>query len=213
MSAVTAYCTIGWTLLRPGTCANRPGARPNLHARSDMPKRTCSIDGCDRPGIARQMCGMHWQRWRKTNEPTRPSIGERFWAKVDKTGTCWLWTGSKDRHGYGHIGIGGRITVLAHRFSYEEIVGPIPDGLVLDHLCRNPPCVNPAHLEAVTQALNVQRARPFATTCPNGHEYTAENTRIDCHGYRRCRICDRRRYMKEAARMKSVRAARRMAKI
>ena len=77
---------------------------------------------------------------------------ERFWAKVDKTDDCWLWTANRTNAGYGHFWLDRRM-VLAHRFAYELLIGPIPDGLTLDHLCRVRACVNPAHLEAVTNRV------------------------------------------------------------
>lgn len=126
---------------------------------------------------------------------------ERFWSKVTKTDTCWLWTAYL-RRGYGKIKISNR-TVLAHRFAYEMLVGPIPDGLQLDHLCRVRNCVNPAHLEPVTSRENTLRgATPAAlnaakTHCKNGHEYTPENTylikptKTQPNGARACRTCRR----------------------
>ena len=84
---------------------------------------------------------------------------ERFWAKVKKTDGCWLWTGWKNDRGYGNFEVDSTRTVKAHRFAYEVLVGPIPDGLTLDHLCRNPSCVNPEHLEPVTLRENIMRAK------------------------------------------------------
>jgi hypothetical protein len=78
---------------------------------------------------------------------------------------------------------------LAHRVSYELFKGPIPDGLQIDHLCRTTACVNPAHLEAVTQLENARRASAEITHCKNGHEYTLETTYRDRHGWRSCRVC------------------------
>lgn len=90
---------------------------------------------------------------------------ERFWAKVDKDGSggCWLWTGASTR-GYGTFGVGYRAEhthrkVYAHRWVYEHEIGPIPEGFQVDHLCFVRLCVNPAHLEAVTQQENLRRAR------------------------------------------------------
>jgi hypothetical protein len=136
---------------------------------------------------------------------------ERFWAKVDKSGDCWIWIGAKTRGGYGsfHGSDGER---LAHRWAYRALVGPIPEGLHIDHLCRVRACVNPAHLEAVTQQENNARAdiRPFLTAareaaqqenarrremalarshCAHGHEWTAANTRWSKKGTRVCRAC------------------------
>ncbi len=88
---------------------------------------------------------------------------ERFWAKVDKTGDCWEWLGTKTCAGYGIVTFvrdGRKTTSTAHRWAYEALVGPIPDGLTLDHVvCANTSCVNPAHLEPVTRAENTRRQR------------------------------------------------------
>ena len=125
--------------------------------------------------------------------PTR-SLEERFWAKVDKTQDgCWVWTAHIDPRGYGRFG--GK---LAHRVAYALAHGSAPREL--DHTCRIRSCVNPAHLDPVTHAENVQRgdagrvnaARERSKThCKRGHEFTAENTRIDRRGHRSCRACSR----------------------
>ena len=80
----------------------------------------------------------------------------RFWSKVAKSEGCWNWTSTTNGRGYGTFRV-GRVKVYAHRFAYETTVGPIKEGLVVDHLCRNPRCVNPAHLEPVTHLENVRR--------------------------------------------------------
>jgi predicted DNA-binding transcriptional regulator AlpA len=87
---------------------------------------------------------------------TRRTVEERFWEKVEPTGFCWEWTAFKDRKGYGRFRVDDR-TMQAHRVAYELLVGPIPEGLHLDHLCRNTSCVNPDHLEPVDLAENVRR--------------------------------------------------------
>lgn len=110
--------------------------------------------------------------------------------EVDVESGCWNWTAAKGVGGYGRFRSGGREPiVLPHRWSYEHYVGPIPDGLQIDHLCRNPSCVNPAHLEAVTASENCQRASPDC--CPHGHPYTDENTSRWADGKKRCRECKR----------------------
>lgn len=82
----------------------------------------------------------------------------RFWAKVDATGDCWIWMGAKHWFGYGMFQLLGS-TITAHAFAYMTLVGPIPKGLELDHLCRVQACVNPDHLGAVTHAENIRRGR------------------------------------------------------
>jgi len=115
-----------------------------------------------------------------------------FWSKVDKTNSCWNWLGYLDK-GYGQCRRNGK-TYLAHRLSYQNIKGPIPPNLVLDHLCRNPSCVNPDHLEAVTQDTNMKRGCVATRThCRQGHEYTKKNTYLESgrknYKHRRCRKC------------------------
>ena len=118
---------------------------------------------------------------------------ERFWAKVDRTSSCWNWVASRV-HGYGSFRIGRR-SHAAHRVAWELLVGPIPEGLVLDHLCRNPSCVNPDHLEAVSIPENVRRGlKTYAirTTCKHGHDITdPANVKTRPNGRRECRICAR----------------------
>lgn len=152
-----------------------------------------------------------WQRREYRDAQVRSHLsGEtkagNFWAKVDKRGTedCWPWQGGKMSTGYGHFtwrGEGLREGVhVAHRIAYELLIGPIPDGLTLDHLCRNPPCCNPAHLEPVSIRENIQRAKAARTHCKHGHELTPENTyrKPSSPERRYCLICTRR-YGREGA--------------
>lgn len=130
---------------------------------------------------------------------TRPLL-ERWTEKVNKTDSCWLWTGAKHDDGYGFIYLGGnpRKRAQAHRVAYELLVGPVPDGKYVDHLCRVRHCVNPAHLEPVTSRVNTLRGETRAalnaaqTHCNQGHPFNAENTYL--HNRKRyCRPCMRRR--------------------
>lgn len=137
------------------------------------------------------------------------SESDRFWEKVDKTGECWEWTAYRLKCGYGRFGVGGSAKnggriVMAHRWAYENLVGPIPNGLQLDHLCRNRGCVNPEHLEPVTVRENLRRGEGWSgrnarkTHCPKGHEYDEANTHRDSLGRRKCRRCDREKRRKVA---------------
>lgn len=168
-----------------------------------MAQRTCSIDDCDDRLLARSWCRKHYMRWKRHGDPLATSriVGDdaaRFWSHVDKNGDggCWNWTGSLDTRGYGSTRIGARM-VRAHRHAYETSIGPIPDGLDLDHLCRNRPCVNPEHLEPVPRRVNTLRGiSPHAnnarkTHCTNGHEFTPENIRLTPSGHRSCWECRR----------------------
>jgi hypothetical protein len=132
---------------------------------------------------------------------------EQFFARVDAEGDCWQWTGSDNGKGYGVIQFDGRLQRV-HRLSWEYLVGPIPDGLVLDHLCRNKRCVNPDHLEPVTNRENVLRGYGISaqlarnTECPNGHPFSGDNLIITDSG-RRCRICNRATIRKARRRLKA----------
>lgn len=129
---------------------------------------------------------------------TRLSANERMDASVNKTDTCWLWTGSLDTAKYGQIMVGGRMR-KAHTAFYERYVGPVPEGLELDHLCRVRLCVNPEHLEAVTHAENVRRAALARTTCPNGHQYDSMRD-----GHRSCSTCRRAQIREAGARFRAA---------
>lgn len=125
----------------------------------------------------------------------------RFWTKVDVSGgptRCWLWTGSLTDRGYGdRFRLDDGRKQAPHRVAYELLVGPIPDGLFIDHLCRVRHCVNPLHLEPVTCQENLLRGQTLAafnsrkTHCIHGHALDEANTRITPEGHRACRACGR----------------------
>ena len=126
--------------------------------------------------------------------PKPKPVTERFWSKVSGGGftECWEWTGYVAPGGYGRINVNGTPKV-AHRVAYELMVGPIPEGLDLDHLCRNRACVNPYHLDPVTRQVNLRRSpRVQVTHCPAGHPYAGDNLLLD-NGKRKCRTCVNRR--------------------
>lgn len=184
----------------------------------------CSFPGCGRKHNARGLCGPHGAMQRR-GEPLRalqsrtgplptPAV-DRFAPKVALAASgCMEWIGSITAGGYGtFIAEAGREVkgeTLAHRWSYEYHVGPIPAGLDIDHLCRNRRCVNPDHLEPVTRAENIRRATALITHCPQGHLYDEANTAVNAQGHRKCRTCmaarDRaRRHIKNARRREARR--------
>lgn len=201
------------------TCGTPFRARPNRTTkycsrdcylnRERPPGNPCGVPGCTGVAVCRGWCGRHYGRWQKYGDPLggRPPFEERFWRKVIKRPTgCWEWIGGRSRLGYGHTWKDGK-PALAHRASWEMTNGPIPGDLPLDHLCRNASCVNPEHLEPVTQAENVRRGdagKHWAakTHCPQGHPYDEINT-IRYNGRRICRSCQmaaKRRYDKRRRR-------------
>jgi len=189
--------------------------------------KTCTVDGCTRPHRCKGLCEIHYSRKRNGNDNMspellryrrRPPLLESFErTSVDE---CWPWLGNLS-HGYGRwVG-----DVHAHRAVYEALIGPLPAGLDLDHLCHNRDttcpggtencvhrrCVNPAHLEPVPRRVNVLRgAGPSAVNarkdeCIHGHPFDAANTYINRDGWRGCRTCnrERRRHYRAKARAAS----------
>lgn len=126
--------------------------------------RTCGIEGCTRPHKSRGMCATHHSRWYRTGSPEggRPRLPraatpiERFGYRVRVTPHCWEWLGALGDSGYGTFGVSSGRSVQAHRFAYESFVGPIPEGALVDHRCRNRGCVNPQHLRLATNKQNME---------------------------------------------------------
>lgn len=171
------------------------------HNSREQSRGICSVEACGAAVHAHGLCSKHASRlarWGTTDARPRLRGRELFWSKVNKTEGCWIWTGYRQPEGYGRVDAKTKLTSsgtrLAHRIAYELLVGPIPDGLHLDHLCRIPACVNPDHLEPVTSAENTRRGLhgELRTECKRGHELTPENTRIRASdNSRKCRQCDR----------------------
>lgn len=139
-----------------------PGRRycdPCKAAAAARPRPACSIDGCTRPTVARGWCQAHYEHNRTWGRPEPHDLRDRFEEKVSRptADACWLWLGTGTKSGYGQLSVDGQHH-YAHRVSYELHVGPIPDGLQIDHLCRTRRCVNPRHLEPVTPLVNTRRA-------------------------------------------------------
>jgi len=119
---------------------------------------------------------------------------------------CWIWGLYCDPQGYARMKVNGR-PGLAHRYAYEDVVGPVPAGCELDHLCRQPSCVNPDHLEAVTHAENVRRGWPAQKAhCAHGHPYDEANTYFRPNGRRDCRACTAERQRRYQQRRREVAA-------
>ena len=131
-----------------------------------MKKHTCSIEGCQKKPHARGWCRNHHYRWLKHGDPTGghnrySTVEESFAARAAWNGDCLEWTTYKDPKGYGRIRVGDRM-VQVHRYAWERVNGPIPDGMWIDHLCHNRACVNVGHLRLADPTENA-RNRAGAT--------------------------------------------------
>lgn len=159
--------------------------------------------GCGRR--TRIVTHTHRRKGRIAGQPNRYILGhgfastihKRFWGKVLKTESCWLWTGCKNKDGYGKIRFNGK-TELAHRVAWELANGPLAEGLTIDHVwpkCQNRSCVNLAHLEPVTNKENILRGFGVSATnarkshCKHGHPLSGGNLYLASNGDRHCRTC------------------------
>ena len=132
--------------------------------------RVCQVVDCGQPFRARGMCGKHYQRAKARGlaNKTIPPILDRFWSRVEKAPTCWLWIGYKQPKGYGEFIPHRGHKVLAHRYSYELEYGPIAPGMQVDHICRQRSCVRPEHLRLVTNKRNQEHRPPVSRTGRSG---------------------------------------------
>ena len=221
ITATTPNCTIPncpYPMLVPqrGWC-NRHYLRWQRHGdpnwvRPQRVARVCSVENCGRKLESSDLCKKHYYRLISHGDPTlgakkKHSTLDRLWPKVNKTETCWLWSGCISS-GYGVMANYGDVVSTSrqvHRIVYEKIHGKIPDGLVLDHLCRVRRCCNPEHLEVVTDEVNILRGVGASalnirkTHCPRGHVYSPENTDRDKLGHRHCIACRKEKYHEKKA--------------
>lgn len=143
-----------------------------------------------------RLCCPYWGMMMPRGKYPRPTLAQRILRGSEVRDGCWRWTGTIHELGYGRMSVGNRLR-YAHVVSYELFVGTVPEGMELDHKCRNRDCVNPAHLEPVTHQENIRRGaagalRIFVTHCPRGHLYAGENVYFyPGRNARQCRECRR----------------------
>lgn len=150
--------------------------------------RSCSIEGCDGIHRSRGWCRSHYEAWRRHGDPLElgnghhgnPNKGFR-WDRVRITPSCWEWTGTVTKSGYGVLSISG-VRKRTHVLSYMEFVGPIPKGGQVDHRCRNRRCVNPDHLRLVTNKQNQENLPPESQRARSGYRGVYKNSRGKWYG-------------------------------
>lgn len=162
--------------------------------------RSCAVPECARPYLAKGLCRLHYDRQWATGSvellDRSIPLADRLWPRINKRGDgCWVWTGALNASGYGVIGLGAMTLARVHRLTYEMLVGPIPEGLQLDHLCRVRACCNPTHLEPVTNRENFLRGEhPIARAvrsnrCARDLHDMAVTAHVRPNGTRYCRAC------------------------
>lgn len=175
--------------------------------------KSCSVKDCNNKNrLVRGLCHRHYMKlWHYGNaeEPIRVLRGKalerfNFWHNKNKKNGCWEWKGHLDKRGYGRFADNTGWIDMAHRWSYKHFVGEIPKGLVIDHLCHNPKCVNPKHLEPITHFENIIKRgisnaayiNSRKTHCKYGHSLSPPNIYISknkYNGMRVCKICHAKR--------------------
>jgi hypothetical protein len=143
-----------------------------------MARAVCSIEGCERPASGRGWCAAHYYHWRRYGDPLHAPYGsadDRFWSKVDRAHSCWIWRAACRGDGYGAFSVKGR-QIAAHRYSYEVHHGEIPQGMVVMHTCDRPTCVNPAHLRLATNAENAADSARKARRPRGSRQHAAKLT-------------------------------------
>jgi hypothetical protein len=177
-----------------------------------MKDRTCSIDGCSNPKLARRMCSGHYQSWRKhggvTQNRRKWTTDQRFDSHtIRTTNGCLIWTGARNTMGYSIFQLSVKRTVYAHIHAWERVHGPVPDGLTVDHHCHtidptcmggatcpHRACVEPTHLRVISRGANTLAGNTITgnnarkTHCLRGHSFDPSNTYWS-KGHRSCRAC------------------------
>ena len=162
----------------------------------------CNAGNCDRHSAKKGLCTMHHQRLKRNGSTQNgQGVDSRFWNKCSIADNgCWEWQGFLNPAGYGQFSAGNGKVMLTHRWTYQRFVGPLIDGMHIDHLCRNVKCCNPEHLEQVTPRVNMERttghrhshySKGNRSHCGNGHEMTPENSykrpgRVNSYACRAC---------------------------